>query len=351
MNAKQFVLLVIAAVVSSLLAIASWTFSEQWSQGTLAGSRLLPSFESDAAKVAAIEIRQGANTLTLEKKGSGWGIKERAGYPADAEKVRGLLVRLSQADLLETKTRKADRYPLIELEDPAGKDAKSRGIRALDAKGGVLADVVVGKRRADAFGAGKNATYVRKPGDVQTWLASGEIDPPTAAREWVKPQVLELDSATISKLTVELEGEEPLKVERVTEKDKDGKETTNKIVFAAFPPEGKKLKDTYAADSLLRSAASIDLEDVRKAAATPSAKDTSKVSFETAAGLKLAQTIRREEGGAANWMSIVASGEGDAKKAADEINARTGGWEFKVAPGKVESLLKKRADLLDDKAS
>ena len=341
MNAKQFVLLVIAAIVSTLLAVTSWTLSEQWSQGTVAGTRLLPSFDSDAAKVAALEIKQGATTLTLEKKGNGWGIKERAGYPADAEKVRGLMVRLSQAELLEIKTRKADRYALVELEDPAGKEAKSRGVRALDAKGGVVADVVVGKRRADAFGAGKGATYVRKPGDAQTWLASGEIDPPVAAREWVKPQVLELDSSTISKLTVEIEGEEPLKVER----------GTDKVVFAAFPPEGKKLKDTYAADSILRSAGSIDLEDVRKAAATPSSKDASKVSLETATGLKVTQTIRREEGGAANWMSIVASGEGDAKKTADEINTRVGGWEFKVAPGKVESLLKKRADLLDDKAS
>lgn len=341
MNAKQFVLLAIAAVASTFLALGSYTLSEQWSQGTVAGSKMLPSFGSDAAKVAALEIKQGANTLTLEKKGNAWGIKERAGYPADTEKVRALMVRLAQADLLELKTRKVDRYPLVELEDPAGKDAKSRGIRALDAKGGVLADIVAGKRRPDAFGAGKGATYVRKAGDAQTWLASGEIDPPLSARDWVKPQVLELDSSTLSKATVEIEGEEPLKIER----------TTDKVVFVDFPAEGKKLKDTYAADSLLRSAATIDLEDVRKAPATPSAKDTSKVTFETSKGLKVTQTIRREEGGAANWMSISASGEGDAKKTADEINARTAGWEFKVAPGKVESLLKKRADLLDDKAS
>jgi hypothetical protein len=341
MRPKQFVLLAIAAIVSSLLALASWTLGNQWSEGRLAGSRLLPSFEADAGKVAALEIKQGASTLTLEKQGNAWGIKERAGYPAEIDKVRSLMVRLSRADLLETKTRKADRYALIELEDPAGKDAKSRGIRAIDAKGGVLADIVVGKRRADAFGAGKGATYVRKPSDPQAWLASGEIDASVVASDWMKLQVLETDSAKISKLSIEIDGEEPLKVERGSD---------SKVAFIDFPAEGKKLKDAYAADSLLRTVGSIDMEDVRKRAAAPSPKDVSKVSFETLDGLKITHAIRKEEG-SAYWLSMSVSGTGDVKKVADDLAAKVGGWEFKIAPGKAESLLKKRAELLDDKAS
>lgn len=339
MNAKQFVLLAVAAVVSTLLALTSWSLSESWSQGNLAGARLLPGFASDASKVAALEIKQGASTLTLEKKGNGWGIKERSGFPADPEKVRRLMVRLTDADLIEAKTRKADRYALVELEDPASKDAKSRGIRALDAKGGVIADIVAGKRRADAFGAGKGATYVRKAGDPQTWLASGEIDAPLEPREWVKPGVIDIDSGSIAKLTLEMEGEEPLRIERGTDKEA-------KIAFVGFPPEGKKLKDTYAADSILRSAATVDLEDVRKLPATPSTKDVSRIVFETASGLKVTETIRREE--SSYWISISAVGEGDAKKAAEEINNRAGGWEFKIPQSKAEGLLKKRADLLED---
>lgn len=280
--------------------------------------------------------------MTLEKKGSGWGIKERAGYPADAEKVRALMVRLTQSDLLEAKTSKADRYVLVELEDPAGKDAKSRSIRALDAKGAVIADVVVGKRRPDAFGAGKGGTYVRKPSDPQTWLASGEIDAPTSVRDWVKLQAFDTDSGKVDKLTVEVEGEEPLKAERGTDKEA-------KVAFVGVPPDGKKLKDVYAANSLMRAASSIELEDVRKLAATPSTKDVSKVTFETAAGLKVTHTIRKEQD--AYWLSIVAAGEGDAKKVAEETNAQVGGWEFKISGGKAESLLKRRVDLIDDKAS
>ena len=343
MKPKQFVLLAIAAAVSSLLAIASWLLQNQWSSGLVAGSRLLPAFAADAGRVASLEIKQAGTTLTLEKTGAVWGVKERAGYPADAEKVRALMVRLSQADLLEVTTRKADRYALVELEDPAAKDAKSRGLRALDAKGGVIADVVLGKRRADAFGAGKGGTYVRKPGDPQTWLASGEIETPLAARDWIKPQVLDIDHAKVNKLTLEIEGEEPLNIERSADKDA-------KIAFVGLPPEGKKLKDAYAADSLIRAASQIELEDVRKIAAPPAGKDVSKLTFETASGLKALYTLRKEPD-AYYYVTITASGDGDARKEADVINARVGGWEYKISPGKGESLLKRRADLIDDKAS
>ncbi len=78
-------------------------------------------------------------------------------YPARAEVVRGLLVKMAEADLVEPKTNVKDRFALLELEDPAGKDAKSRLVRLLDAKGAVITEVIVGKKRVDAFGANRSA--------------------------------------------------------------------------------------------------------------------------------------------------------------------------------------------------
>ena len=49
-------------------------------------------------------------------------------------------------------------------------------VRLLDDKGGVIAEAIVGKKRFDAFGASKSGTYVRKPGDAQTWLSNADID-------------------------------------------------------------------------------------------------------------------------------------------------------------------------------
>ena len=62
-------------------------------------------------------------------------------------------------------------------------------------------------------------------------------------------------------------------------------------------------------------------------------------------------TLRLRKEGDAHWLSVTAAGEGEAKKTADEIAGRTGGWELKVPAFKAESILKKRADLLDAPAS
>jgi hypothetical protein len=66
----------------------------------------------------------------------------------------------------------------------------------------------------------------------------------------------------------------------------------------------------------------------------------------------LATTLRLRKDGNATWLSVaVAGGEGDAKKTAEEITARTQGWEFKIPTSKAEAILKKRADLVEASGS
>ena len=77
----------------------------------------------------------------------------------------------------------------------------------------------------------------------------------------------------------------------------------------------------------------------------PAGAGISTVKIESADGP--ATTLRLRKDGDAHWLSIAATGEGEAKKAADEINQRTQGWEFKIPASKADLILKKRADLLD----
>jgi hypothetical protein len=352
MTPKAFVYLAIAAALSVLFAIVSYASNNQWSTGRAAGDKLLPTLVSDASQITAIEVKQGDEVAVLERKGGTWTLKSRDGYLADPLKVRTLLVGLAEADLIEGKTRRADRYAVLELEDPADKGAKSRLVRLLGAKGNVIGEVVVGKKRIEILGTGKGGTYVRRPGDPQTWLANAELDAPVAAKDWLKTSVLTLDAANINRVTVEMPGEEPLKVEReVVPLKKDAKDDPHppvpgKLKLVGFPPEGKKLKDAAAAESLARALASIELEDVRKLAATPGGPAVSTVKVEQTDAPAL--TLRLRKDGDAYWLSVTATGEGEeAKKAAAEITQRTQGWEFKLPSYKSEAILKKRADLLD----
>jgi hypothetical protein len=337
MKAHTFVALALAAVVSSVAASAIFAWNNQWGAGRVSGATMLPVLASGRAQVAGVAITQGGNTLTFESRQGRWSLKERSGYPADVQKIRALLVKLSQAELIEAKTRKPDRYPLLELEDAAAKDAKSRLVRLLDGNGGTAADVVIGKRRWDAFGSGKGGTYVRLPGDPQTWLANAEFDVTADVSSWIKPTVFETESAKISRLTIEIPGEEPLRIERASAAE-------SKAAFVGLP-EGKKLKDASAADSILQAASAIAADDVRKLDAMPVGDGVNTVSFSTSEGLTVTMKLRKD--GDATWASLSASGEGDAKSAAEAINTRTAGWEFKIPGYKADALLKRRVDLLE----
>jgi hypothetical protein len=376
MTPKNFVYLAAAAAVSVLLAIVSFASNNQWSTGLASGEKLLPGLADSLREVAEIEVRQGDNSVVLERKGGSWAVKSRAGYPVDVSKVRTLLVALGEAELVESKTRKSDRYAALELEDPASKTAKSRLVKLTGTKGNTIAEVVIGKQRQEGYGTGKGAgTYVRKVGDPQTWLANVELGASAAVKDWVKTSVLSLETDKISRIAIEIPGEQVLKIERPAPpapKDKDTKEAKKddtkdaketketketktppapaKLAFVGFPPEGKKLKDAGAAETLARAVSSIDLEDMRKLAEPPAGEGVGIVKIETADGPTA--TLRLRKDGDSHWLSVAVTGEGDAaKKAAEAIAARTKDWEFKIPAVKAELILKKRSDLLETPAS
>jgi hypothetical protein len=377
MAPKSFVYLAGAAALSAALALVSFAANNQWTKGPVRGERLMPMLETAIGQVAEVTIRQGDTSVVLQRSGGSWSLKSRDGYPADVAKVRTLLVALSQAELVEPKTTKTEKYAALELEDPVGKDAKSRLVTLTDGKGNTIAEAVLGKKRGDGFGKA-GGSYVRRPGNPQTWLASVELDAPLGIKDWAKTAVLALDASKVNRVTLEVPGEQPLKIERAPAaskeaKDKDAKDAKadakdakadpkeatkdtaketakdakvepGKLAFVGFPPEGKKLKDAYAADALTRAVSSIDMEDVRKLGELP-AEGLTVVKIERADGL--AATYRLRKDGDAHWLSIAVTGEGDAKKAADEIAAKTKDWEFKLPASKVDLFLKKRPDLLE----
>lgn len=337
MKPKTFVITGLAAVATGIAAVAVYTTHNQWDPGRIGGEKLVPALASGTADVRSLVLTRDGETLTLESNADGrWTLKERYGYPSDPDKVRALLVKLAQAELVEAKTRMPDRHALLELEDPAGEDAKSRSLKMMDGSGRVIADLVIGKRRWEAFGTGKSGTYVRKADDPQTWLASAEVDVQADVRSWIKPTIFNTESNNVQWLTLHIPGEEMLRIER-------GSGDQAKAAFIGFPGD-VKLKDTSAADGMLRAASSIDADDIRKLDGPPSG-DVSTVSFATKDGLEVTFWVRKD--GDDYWLSIAATGDGDAKQTAETIRNQTNGWEYKISSTKAGSLLKRRADLIE----
>jgi hypothetical protein len=334
---KPFAALAVITAVMLVVAVTAYASYNRVAQVRVAGAALFPDLAAQANGIAKIIITQGNKTLTLVRDKESWLLENRGGYPVKSEAVRAMLLRLAEAELVEAKTRSPERYSVLELEDPQGADAKSRLLRVLDDKGETLGEVVVGKKRSDAFGSSRGGTYVRKPGDMQTWLVNAEITVATGVRDWVQPSIIDIPAAKIASATIVLPGEEPLKIVR------DASDTSKHSLAAM--PEGKKLKDNFAIGAIVRAAGSIELDDVRKPTSPPD-KDASVAELEVDGGLAVTLRLRKE--GEDYWLSAEASGaEGDAKKAAEDIMRRVQGWEFKLSSAKAQSLLKRRADLFE----
>ncbi|RTL72785.1 MAG: DUF4340 domain-containing protein [Hyphomicrobiales bacterium] len=338
MKPSTFAGLIVATVVVGALAVTAYQVNNRVARPKASGTPLVANLASRGQQVAKIEIRQGDGGITLARGPEGWYLADRGGYPAKTEPVKALLVRLAEADLVEPKTRVPDRFGLLELEDPATKGAKSRLVRLLGEKGNTIAEVIVGKKRVDAFGASRAGTYVRRPGDEQTWLASADIDASANVRDWVQAAVLDLPLAKVNAVTVSVPGEEPLKITR------DAAGGPSPKFNLAGLPEDKKLKEGQSVDAIARSASTLDLDDVRKAD-TSAQPDAGTVTIESDGGLKVVLALRKA--GDDTWATVTATGDGDAKAQAEEITKKTAGWEYKLPSGKAAGLLKRRADLVE----
>ena len=323
----------IVALVAVVVAAATYVSQNRWSQAKVNGAALFPSLASQSAKIARIELRQGDKKLALERKDQAWVLADRGGYPAKPEPVRTLLVRLAEAQLVEPKTRKSDRFAMLELEEAGAKDTKSREVRLLDQQGTLIAQAIIGKKRMDAFGSSKAGTYVRWPEDQQAWLANTDVEVSATVRDWVQTTLLDLEAAKISAVTVEIPNEAPLQIEREAGK--------HKLVAV---PEGKKLKQGADIDALVRAVGALEFEDVRKADPAASG-DVGTARLQADGGL--AVTLRLRKDGDDTWVAVTAGGEGEAKKTADDITNRSQGWEFKIAPAKATAILKRPADLFE----
>jgi hypothetical protein len=333
---KLFAGLAVAAGVSLVAAGVVYTTSHQWSVGDVAGSALFPKLEERANDVATLELRKGEATLVLGRKDDGWVARDMGGYPVRPEKVREVIVRMAQAELIEPKTRNPERYALLDLGDPAAKDSEARRIRLLDGDGRVIVEAILGRKRWNAFGSGKNGTYVRLPDDRQTWLSNLDIEAKPEIKDWVEARIFSVETAKISALTVTHEGEAPLKITRVPgEKGK---------FQLADLPEGSKLKEPApTTDGVAKGYSSIELEDLRKLDMTPASAAVA--HLETEDGLKVTFRLRNEKD--ERWLSLSAEGEGEAAARAEEINARVKGWEYRIPDWTADNLFRSRSEFIE----
>ena len=212
MQTRGFFLLLGAALILAGVAIFSLVGGVPAPAQTVDGEKLFPKLAASLNDLAWLRLSRGAAKVEFTDINQHWVVVEKGNYPAAASKVRRLLLGLSELTLVERKTDRPELFSRLDLDDPA--TGKGTLVQLQDRLGKPVADLIVGKTRHDRLGGGHDGVYVRKPGDNQTWLASGSLDVGGGAIDWIDRRIMDLPNSRIASVTLKDDDAPPVVLQR-----------------------------------------------------------------------------------------------------------------------------------------
>lgn len=295
-------------------------------------ARLLPDLKSHINDVTSLVIRNNTETVTLEKSGDSWSVRERSNYAADIGKLRQLLLALADARVLELKTSNPEKYSLLGVNDPTDNDSKSVEITL---RGGGLENVLVLGKTAQG-----NYRYARVDGTAQSVLIDRNPDVPGDAGDWLAQTILDVSAERVQRVTITHAGGEEIRIEKESQESSD---------FQVMNlPAGRELSYPSVANGIGGALGNLTLSDVREAAVATKHPDVL-TTFQTFDGLTIEIRTFQEED--ASWFSVTVSNDAsnddpEAVDEAAEINQRVSGWLYAVADYKARLLQRHFEDIL-----
>lgn len=185
MRKTTFVLLIAAAAAASGAVVFQAVRSDEAAIAARSGELFLPDLQRRANEAREVVLTRSSGTATLKQQGDRWIFVEKGDYPANGEQVRRVLVELAELRLVEAKTRKAELYPRLQVEDVSEKDARSTQMTVKDGKGTTIVDVLIGRRRIDRLGAaGIRSTSVARAPNRRGWPPATSTSPASSSGSW-----------------------------------------------------------------------------------------------------------------------------------------------------------------------
>ena len=150
--------------------------------------RSLPQTVNNLGEVALTSKTGG--TIHVKLVDDKWVLAERNNFPADERQMRATAVGISDLQVLEPKTNRADWLSFLGLNAPPEGDAVR--VTLTDKGGKVLADLLLGHTQGNPDDLGRSTLYVRKPDENQAWLARGYLTTKPNVTDWLNKGVVNI---------------------------------------------------------------------------------------------------------------------------------------------------------------
>jgi hypothetical protein len=373
--------------VAVVLVVGAALFRSQrrstWQGQSTGGEVLLPSFPVN--DVTAVEITGKSGTVKLERKDDGWRVAQRFDYPAGFSTLKDFMVKISELKAAQNVKVGASQYGRLQLEEPGKGDTSGTKVVFYAKDGKALQTVVFGKehtRKSDeeapnpmmgmmggGGGSWPDGRYLLLPESNRVVLVNdsfSSVDPdPT---RWLEKEFFKISDLKDARLT---EADQEL-----WSASRDNK--TADLKLAGDVPEGKEV-DTGKLSSIKTAFSWASFTDVADPAAKPEDTGMDKPKVFAASdfdGFRYSVRIGKETGDSKVHVQVETAFEGatertpeadekpedkqkkdeefakklqENKDKAEQTNRRTKGWTYLVSKYTVDSVTKKRDELLKDK--
>lgn len=296
-NKKTLVRLGVVSVVAIAAAFAVNHSRKPVSEYSAKAGSLVDGLTGQINEVTAVTISTPGqqSAVRLERGDGGWKVTDKGGYPADLGKLREYLLRVADSSLIEQKTASRERYPdlgVSDLDEPGAK-----GIQV----------TIDGLAKPVSFIAGvyntkSSGTYVRRSGEAQSWLATGNLIPDRDAKAWLQKDLANISAERIASVTITQADGKVLRVSRDS--------PTDAQYTIADLPKGREPLSDYAASGLASALADLRIDDVAPASEVAPTEGAIRVRYATFEGINVDSSIWTE--GTTRYASFNASLDRDA---------------------------------------
>ena len=360
MKPRQLRILTLLAVVLVIAAAAAVMLRETANLAPFPRQPLFAGLAGRMEQIARIEVNTAQGNVSLARgvKG-GWTLPDRGGWPANFDVVRKTVLALAKLQAVDRRTARPENHARLLLAAPEDPDAAGSGkgarIRALDAQGQVMAALIIGRVQTPPSATTPGVAFARRDGEAQTYLVEGDVNFPLLVSDWIDRRLFDIHEDRIRSVKITPPGGPAYEIARATPQDAF---TIDRI------PKGMEFILPDLAANIAKTVALLPLED-----AMPGDKvnftGAYRAEHEMFDGLTLTSyTVLR---GKDRWTKFTAAFNATqaetaakaklpesnpkllnadaARKQADEINARTKGWVFKLPGMKASDLTRDHASL------
>ena len=246
----------LAGITIFVLMLAMFINQEPAISIPQSGKLLFPDMMSMVNEVNEVVIATHEHTITLVRGDQTWGVKEKAGYRADVEKVKKAILGFTDLRIHEPKTKTPELYERLGLQGKDQEGSPSKTVTMKTTENPEAMKLVVGNQEPAKGNPRLSDIYVRKPDDPQTWLVTGNLPLETMPGEWLDKEVIALTTKRVQQVTVTHPQGETLHLAKAKPEDLD--------FNLGSIPSGFKVTSPFNVNNVVGTLVQLELEDVKQ---------------------------------------------------------------------------------------